>query len=73
MHRSSIYDNVPMPWSVQVVGDIFMHGFETLPDYPASAGRIRLPLDGGNPAEWLFILDRTHPRRDQLGLHKTDQ
>jgi len=54
MHYSSLYDNAPMPYSVQVAGNIFIHGFGVVPAWPASHGCIRLPLDGGNPAKWFF-------------------
>jgi lipoprotein-anchoring transpeptidase ErfK/SrfK len=53
-HFSSLYDNAPMPWSVQINGHVFIHGFSSVPDYPASHGCIRMPLDGGNPAKWFF-------------------
>jgi len=43
-HYSSLFDNAPMPWSVQVTGHIFIHGFTSVPNYPASHGCIRLPL-----------------------------
>ena len=54
MHRSSLYNDAPMPWSVQINGNIFVHGFTSVPDYPASHGCIRMPLDGGNPAKWFY-------------------
>ena len=53
-HYSSRDDNAPMPWSVQVTGNIFIHGFTSIPEYPASHGCIRLPLTGGNPARFLY-------------------
>jgi lipoprotein-anchoring transpeptidase ErfK/SrfK len=43
-----------MPWSVQVRGNIFIHGFTVVPDYPASHGCIRMPLTGSNPAKKFF-------------------
>ncbi|RYG47298.1 hypothetical protein EON79_07715 [bacterium] len=46
MHRSSLYDDAPMPYSVQIVGDIFVHGYSSVPGYPASHGCIRMPIDG---------------------------
>jgi hypothetical protein len=59
MHYSSRYNNAPMPWSVQVSGHIFVHGFSSVPDYPASHGCIRMPLSGINPArifyEWVDV------------------
>lgn len=54
MHYSRLYDNAPMPWSVQVKGNIFIHGFTSVPTYPASHGCIRLPLDGENPAKFFY-------------------
>lgn len=54
MHRSTLYDNAPMPFSVQVTGNYFIHGYSHVPAYPASHGCIRLPLTDGNPAEWFF-------------------
>ena len=54
MHYSSRYNNAPMPWSVQINGHIFIHGFASVPNYPASHGCIRLPLDEGNPAKFFY-------------------
>ena len=54
MHYSRLYDNAPMPYSVQVSGNYFIHGFHSVPDYPASHGCIRLPLSGENPAKQFF-------------------
>ncbi|MBL9129642.1 MAG: L,D-transpeptidase [Verrucomicrobiaceae bacterium] len=54
MHRSSRYNNAPMPWSVQINGHIFVHGFTSVPNYPASHGCIRVPLTEGNPAKFFY-------------------
>lgn len=54
MHYSRLYDNAPMPFSVQVKGNYFIHGYKHVPERPASHGCIRLPLDGDNPARWFF-------------------
>lgn len=54
MHYSTLYDNSPMPWSIQVSGNIFIHGYHSVPPRPASHGCIRVPLKDGNPAKWLF-------------------
>ncbi|WP_395741750.1 L,D-transpeptidase [Prosthecobacter sp.] len=54
MHYSHLFNNAPMPWSVQIHGHVFIHGFTSVPDYPASHGCIRLPLDGGNPARFFY-------------------
>ena len=53
-HYSSLYHNAPMPWSVQVTGNFFIHGFTVVPNYPASKGCIRLPLTGRNPAKRFY-------------------
>lgn len=53
-HYSSLYQNAPMPWSVQVHGHIFIHGFSSVPDYPASHGCIRVPITGNNPAKRFY-------------------
>ncbi len=53
-HHSSLYHNSPMPWSVQVRGNIFIHGHTEVPDFPASHGCVRVPLTGKNPAKRLF-------------------
>lgn len=54
MHYSSRYHRAPMPWSVQIRGHVFVHGFSEVPTYPASHGCIRLPLDEGNPAKFFY-------------------
>lgn len=54
MRYSRKYDNSPMPYSVQIVGGVFMHGYPSVPKYPASHGCIRLPLWGDNAAKWLW-------------------
>lgn len=43
-----------MPYSVQVNGNIFIHGFSDVPRWPASHGCIRIPLTEGNPARKFF-------------------
>lgn len=53
-HYSSLYNDAPMPYSVQVSGNIFIHGFTSVPNYPASHGCIRVPLDEGNPARFFY-------------------
>ena len=45
MHRSRLYNNAPMPYSVQFSGNYFIHGFSSVPNRPASHGCIRLPLN----------------------------
>lgn len=57
IHYSRLYHHAPMPYSVQVTGNVFIHGFTYVPTWPDSHGCIRLPLDGRNPArrfyEWV--------------------
>lgn len=61
MHHSTLYQNAPMPWSVQIHGNVFIHGFGIVPNYPASHGCIRVPLNEGNPARFFYewVLDGT--------------
>jgi hypothetical protein len=54
MHYSSLYDNAPMPWSVQVTGNVFVHGYHSVPPRAASHGCVRLPIRGKNPARWFY-------------------
>ena len=49
MHRSKLYGNVPMPYSVQIAGNYFIHGFKSVPEHPASHGCIRVPMDSAEP------------------------
>ena len=44
MRYSSRYHNAPMPYSVHLGGHYFIHGFSSVPKYPASRGCIRLPV-----------------------------
>ncbi|MGV3615808.1 MAG: L,D-transpeptidase [Fimbriimonas sp.] len=54
LHRSRLYDGAEMPWSVHIVGNIFVHGFKSVPGRASSAGCIRLPITGRNPAKWFY-------------------
>ncbi|MEI8234609.1 MAG: L,D-transpeptidase [Verrucomicrobiota bacterium] len=54
MHYSRLYGNAPMPYSVQIAGNYFIHGFFSVPDHPASHGCIRVPLSGSNPARQFY-------------------
>jgi lipoprotein-anchoring transpeptidase ErfK/SrfK len=54
MHYSRLYENAPMPYSVQIAGNYFIHGFFSVPNRPASHGCIRLPMDGDNPARRFY-------------------
>ncbi len=51
MHRSRLYKNAPMPYSMQFSNHYFIHGFSSVPNYPASHGCVRMPI--GN-AQRLF-------------------
>ena len=53
-HYSSLYHNAPMPWSTQITGNFFIHGFSVVPNYPASKGCVRVPISGRNPAKKLY-------------------
>ena len=53
-HYSRLYNRAPMPWSVQINGHIFIHGFSSVPNYPASRGCVRMPLTGANPARLFY-------------------
>lgn len=48
------YGNAKMPWSVQIRGDVVIHGFRSVPPRAASHGCVRLPLAGANPARWFY-------------------
>lgn len=48
------YGDAEMPWCVQVSGDVCIHGFASVPGYPASHGCVRVPLTGRNPARWFY-------------------
>lgn len=54
VHHSRIAKGAIMPWSIQVKGDVIIHGFDNVPGRPVSRGCIRLPLTGGNPARWFY-------------------
>jgi L,D-transpeptidase catalytic domain len=54
LHHSRLYNNAPMPWSVQINGHIFVHGSRSVPNYPASHGCIRMPLSGRNAARYFY-------------------
>lgn len=53
-HYSRLFRGASMPYSVQFFGHYFIHGFKTVPDYPASKGCIRMHLDQGNPAKFFY-------------------
>jgi len=54
MHYSRLYNNSPMPYSVQVHGNVFIHGYHSVPPRPASHGCIRMPLGRKNAAKYFF-------------------
>lgn len=54
MRYSRTYDNSPMPYAIQLWKGYFVHGYPSVPSYPASHGCIRMPLTGANPAKVLF-------------------
>jgi hypothetical protein len=54
MHYSHKYNDAEMPYAVEVNGDVFFHGYTSVPHYPASHGCIRIPLGHKNPAKYLF-------------------
>lgn len=52
-HRSRLY-KVGLPWAMQVVGNIFLHGDDSGFGQASSHGCIRVPMTGRNPARWLY-------------------
>lgn len=54
MRYSIKYHNAPMPYSLHLEGNYFIHGYTHVPDHPASYGCIRLPLVNGNPAKTFY-------------------
>lgn len=54
MHYSRLYNNSPMPYSVQINGNVFIHGYHSVPPRPASHGCIRMPLRHKNAAKYFF-------------------
>ena len=54
MHYSHKYNDAEMPYAVEVNGDVFFHGYGSVPHYPASHGCIRIPLGRKNPAKYLY-------------------
>jgi lipoprotein-anchoring transpeptidase ErfK/SrfK len=45
MHKSKLYHNAPMPWSVHIVGNVYVHGWPKVTSRRGSHGCIRLPID----------------------------
>lgn len=54
MHYSRLYNDAPMPWAVEIDGNVFIHGYPSVPKHPASHGCIRMPLRGKNAARWFW-------------------
>lgn len=54
LHKSKLYDGARMPYAVQIVGNIFVHGWPKVRGVPASHGCIRLPVSGPNPALFFY-------------------
>jgi hypothetical protein len=71
LHKSKIYDGARMPYAVQIVGNIFVHGWTRVSGAPASHGCIRLPVSGANPAlffyRWADVGTPVHIRGKWLG------
>jgi hypothetical protein len=62
MHHSRLYNDAPMPYCVQVIGNVCIHGSASVPRYPASHGCVRVPLTGSNPARFIYNwIDRGTP------------
>ncbi len=54
MLHSKLYKGAPMPFAVQIVGNIFVHGWPRVKGRPASHGCIHLPMTGANPAKFFY-------------------
>ena len=54
IHYSHKYNDAPMPFAIQVHDDVFLHGYTSVPRFPASHGCVRIPLNHKNPAKYLF-------------------
>lgn len=65
MHRSSLYNNAPMPWSIFFSGNFAIHGTDQVSRLgtPASAGCVRLHPDD---AQTLYQMVRDHGRTNTL-------
>ena len=56
MHYSHLYDNAPMPYSVQINSNYFIHGFSYVPSFPASHGCIRMPIGSARQFyDWISL------------------
>lgn len=53
VHKSKLYGNTPLPWAIQVVGNVFIHGDGDTRSR-RSHGCIRLPVSGRNYARWFY-------------------
>ena len=54
LHKSRIYEGARMPYAVQIVGNIFVHGWPKVSAVPSSHGCIHLPVSGANPALFFY-------------------
>ena len=54
IHKSKLFANTPLPWAVQVVGNVFIHG-DGDTHSRHSHGCIRLPVSGRNYARWFYF------------------
>ncbi|RYG20036.1 hypothetical protein EON82_20720 [bacterium] len=54
LHKSKLYKGARMPYAVQIVGNIFVHGWQNFANEPRSNGCIRLPVTGANPALFFY-------------------
>lgn len=54
IHISKKYVGARMPYAVQIVGNVFVHGWPRVSAVPSSHGCIHLPVSGANPARFFF-------------------
>ena len=54
LHKSRLYQGARMPYAVQIVGNVFVHGWPKVAGIPSSHGCIHLPVSGANPALFFY-------------------
>ena len=54
IHISKIYEGARMPYAVQIIGNVFVHGWPKVSGVPSSHGCIHLPVSGANPALFFY-------------------
>ena len=54
IHISKKYVGARMPYAVQIVGNVFVHGWPKVSAIPSSHGCIHLPVSGANPALFFY-------------------